>query len=86
MEVHAAVMGNQRRNPAFWRVCESTPEVQNVRQTARMGRFSCSKKRQILIDIICSPLYYNNEDRQRRVSVKALIQDVAPEGSVLRAL
>lgn len=32
MEVHAAVMGNQRRNPAFWRVCESTPEVQNVRQ------------------------------------------------------
>lgn len=34
-------------------------------------------------DIFYSSLYYNSEDRQRRVSVKALIQDVAPAWCVL---
>jgi len=39
-----------------------------------------------VIDIFRWLLYYNNEDGQRRVSVKAVIQGVVPEGSALRAL
>lgn len=34
----SGIMGNQRSGTlAFCRVCESTPEVQNVRQIAQVG-------------------------------------------------
>lgn len=39
----SGIMGNQRSGTlAFYRVCESTPEVQNVRQTAQVGELCCS--------------------------------------------